>query len=149
VSTVRDFAGLEDALLARLKADVAYARSETYAGQLDDVVEGRLVEFPLITIMFNGERFEEVDGPQHYSTVEFAVGVFAHSLRGEEETRKGQGGAYQLVRDVLQSVVNARLADNVDTVRPIGVSLLYATPTVMAYRIDFSVGMDITFDWPA
>jgi phage gp37-like protein len=151
MSTVLDFEGIEDAILAKLKADLgAYVPSiETYAGQIDDILEGRAVKFPLVAVMFQGERFEEVDGPQHYSTAEFIVGVFAHSLRGQEETRRGAAtGAYRLIRDVKGSLINARLADNVQTLKPTEVRNIMSTPTVMAYALNFTVSMDQTYDWP-
>lgn len=150
MSDVKDFEGIEDAILARLRADLgAYVPSiETYAGQMEDVLDGRPVKFPLVAVMFQGERFEEIDGPQHYSTAEFVVGVFAHSLRGEEAARRGaETGAYRLIRDVKDSLVNARLADNVQLLKPTEVRSILSTPTVMAYALHFTVGMDQTYQW--
>jgi len=139
-----DFADIEDLIVAKLTADVTAAKSvTTYAGQLDDLIEGRLIKgFPLVTVMFTGETLELVDGLNLRAVAEFTVAVFAHSLRGESETRKGSSGAYALVRDVLDSLVNASLADNLERVVPAGVQLIYATPAVMAYQLTFSVAMD-------
>ena len=145
-----DFADIEDLIVAKLTADVTAAKSvTTYAGQLDDLVEGRLIKgFPLVTVMFSGQTLEQIDGPNHHAVAEFTVAIFAHSLRGADDTRKGAAGAYALVRDVLDSLVNARLAENLEPVAVTNVQLIYATPAVMAYQVAFSVAMDQEYQWP-
>jgi hypothetical protein len=120
-----------------------------FAGQLDDLIEGRLIKgFPLLTVLFTGETLEQIDGMNYRAVAEFTVAIFAHSLRGADDTRKGSAGAYALVREVLDSLVNARLAENLEPVAVTGVQLIYATPAVMAYQVAFSVAMDQEYQWP-
>jgi len=146
-----DFDDIENLIKAKLTTDVTAAKSvTTYAGQLDDLIEGRLIKgFPLVTVLCSGEPTpEHVDGQSLRVVAEFTVAVFAHSLRGADDTRKGATGAYAMVRAVKDSLVYARLDANLDPVEYGGFSLIYATPAVMAYQVMFSVAMDQEYPWP-
>jgi phage gp37-like protein len=148
MSTPRDWLDIEALVIAKLTADVAAAKSvQPYAGQLDDVVEGRLVKgFPLLAVLFVGDAPEQIDGPNYHMPTDFAVLAVAHTLRGPEDTRVGAG---LMVRAARASLVNARLASNLECVLPGPASTLYSTPTVTAIQMAFSVAWDQGFQWQA
>ena len=145
---ITDFADVEALMLAVLRAAMPYAPTvETYAGNLQDVAEGRfpLTKKPAVFVVFDAERFESVDGPQYLSTMTFVVVIVASSLREADESRTGEYGAYRMVRDVKNALINVRLADNLDRLKPEEVILLLSTRTDAAYQIGFSVTMDQTY----
>lgn len=147
MSDPRDFLDVQQLVIAKLAADVTAAKSvQSYAGQLDDVVEGRLVKgFPLLAVLFAGDDPEQIDGPNYHMPTDFTVLVVAHTMRGAEDTRASAGEILRATRD---SLVNARLAPNLECVIPGPASTLYSTPTVTAIQAAFSVGMDQTYQWP-
>jgi len=147
MSTPRDFLDVQQLVIDKLAADVTAAKSvRAYAGQLDDIIEGRLVKgFPLLAVLFAGDDPEQLDGPNYHVPMDFTVLVVAHTLRDTDDTRIGAG---ETVRAVRTSLVNARLAPNLECVIPGRVDLLYSSPTVTAYQVAFSVSMDQEFSWP-
>lgn len=142
------FADVEALIVDKLTLDVTAAKAvTTYAGQLEDLLEGAPVKgMPLLTVMFAGSALEQVAGPIVHAVYDFTIGVFAHSLRGGEATRTDPDtGAYALVEAVLTSLTNKRLASNLEHMVPKDVALIYADSKVMAYRVTFSVGMDAEY----
>ena len=133
-------------MLALLKATVTRAKAvEPFAGQLQDAIEGRTAQFPLLAVLFAGGSFELIDGPSHHETNEYEVGIFAHSLKGPDEL-KSQAAA--LIRDVKQCLVNARLASNLEPAKPLRVRLVYADGVTQVYGFTFSVALDQRYQWP-
>lgn len=145
MSTAQDFGSVKTLAIAALKAGVTSVKAvEPFAGQIEDAIEGRTARFPLLAVLFTGEDFEWLDGPSHHETNEYSVGIFVHSLRGAADLDEQ---SEQLVRDVKQRLVNVRLADNLEPVRPLLVRLVYANATTRVYAFDFSVALDQQYQW--
>jgi hypothetical protein len=146
MSQAQDFGDIQDLAIAALKTSVTSVKTvEEYAGQLEDAIEGRTAGFPLLAVLFTGEDFEEIDGPSHHEANEFEVGIFVHSLRGAADLKSR---SRQLIREVKQCLVNARLAENLESVKPIRLRPIFASDVTRVYGFSFSVAMDQTYQWP-
>lgn len=145
MSTAKDFADVKALAVTALRNAVTTAKSvEPLAGQLEDAMDGRVANFPLLTVAFSEGTFEPVDGPVHYRQLSFTVGIFVHSMKGIADLDLR---ADEMIRAVEDCLVNARLATNIEGVSPKATRLVYASNTVQVYAFDFSVGMDQTFQW--
>lgn len=148
MSTAQDFGAVKLLAIEALRAAITSVKAvEPFAGQLEDAIEGRAARFPLLAVLHVGEDFEWLDGPTHHADNEYSVGIFAHSLRGAADL---DAQAEQLVREVKDCLVNARLADNLEPVKPLRVRLVPAAcnSTTRVYAFDFSVAMDQQYQWP-
>lgn len=147
MTVARDFGDIKQAAIDYLTAAAipGVKAVEPFAGQLEDAIEGRCARFPMLAVLFTGESFELIDGPSHHETNEFSVGIFAHSLRGPADL---SSQADELVRAVKARMINARLAENVEPVKPVGVSLSYADAKTQVYEFRFSVALDQEYQWP-
>lgn len=147
MSTAQDFGDIKRLTIEALQAAAipGVKAVEPFAGQIEDAIEGRTARFPLLTVLFAGEYFEQIDGPSHHETNDFSVGIYAHSLRGPAELSDQAEG---LVRAVKQCLVNARLATNVEPVEPARVRLVYADAVTQVYEFAFRVALDQRYQWP-
>ncbi len=145
MSNPRDFLDVEQLVIDKLKADVTTAKDVVrYAGQLDDVIEGRLVKgFPLVAVLFTGDAPEQIDGMNYRVPTEFTVLVVAHTMKGSADTTASAG---EVVRAVRDSLTNQRLADNLERLLLGPTALVYSSTTATAYQIGFTVAMDQEFD---
>ncbi len=143
-----DFENIEDKIIETLRAEVGYLRTvETYAGQLEGEIEKLVVRFPAAFVVYGGSRLEWVDGPNHRENAEFSVLVAARNLRGGSAARKGERGAYALVKAVLAALVNKDFGLGMERLTPSRVSLVFVSNTVTVYGLDFQTGFDTTYEW--
>jgi len=146
MSNAQDFGDIHGLIVARLLATITSVKAvEPYAGQIEDAVEGRTAMFPLLAVRFSGEGFEEVDGPTQLETNEFEIGIFSHTMRGRDALNSL---SRQLIRDVKQSLVNAKLAENLQAVKPVRLFPVYSNDTTQVYSLMVSVAMDQEYQWP-
>jgi phage gp37-like protein len=136
-----DFETIEDAIIAELKAQVAYLKTvETYAGQIDRELDGLPVRFPAAYVSFGGSGFSpgDVGASGHREAVDFSVLVCARHLGGQDKARKETGGAYDVVKDVLAALANKNLGLDIEPIMPVRASLLFAGRETAVYEVEFS-----------
>lgn len=141
-----DFEQLEDGIIEALRSGMPHLRTlETYAGQLDEEIPKLPVRFPAAYVIYGGSRFEPIDGRGHEERAEFSVLVAARTPRSGGPA-PGQGGAYGLVKDVLSALSNRDLGLEMERLRPLGVSLVFASASVTVYGVDFRTSFDNTYE---
>jgi phage gp37-like protein len=136
-----DFETIEDAVIAELKAQVAYLKTvETYAGQLEREMDGRPVRFPAAYVSYGGSQFAHGDAGRanHLEVVGFSVYVCARDLGGQDKARKEAQGAYDMVKDVLSALSNKDLGLDIEPLTPVRASLLFAGRETAVYTVEFS-----------
>ncbi len=140
-----DFESIEDSIITELKTQITYLKTvETYAGQLEQDIESMPVRFPAAYVAYDGSNFfpGDVGGPGPRETCTFSVFVCAKNLKGQEEARKETGGAYDMVKDVLAALVNKNFGLDIEPVRPMRVSLLFAGRETATYSLAFITGFE-------
>jgi phage gp37-like protein len=140
-----DFETIEDSIINELKTQVSYLKTvETYAGQLEQDIEGMPVRFPAAYVAYDGSNFfpGDVGGPGPRETCTFSVFVCARNLKGQKEARKEPGGAYDMVKDLLAALVNKNFGLDIEPVRPMRVSLLFAGKETAIYSLAFITGFE-------
>jgi phage gp37-like protein len=141
-----DFEQIEDSIISTLKAALPYAQTvETYAGQLEDSIESLPVRFPAVFVVYSGSTFAPVDGPNHRESVEFSVLAVSKNLRGDRAARKDVQGAYEMVNDVITALTNKDLGLDIEPLRPLRVSNVFAGKGLAVYGMDFETGFDNTY----
>lgn len=138
-----DFETIEDAIIAELKAQVAYLKTvETYAGQIDRELDGLPVRFPAAYVAYGGSNFSPGDlgSSGHGEVVTFSILVCARHLGGQDKARKDAQGAYDIVKDVLAALSNKDLALDIEPIMPLRVSFLFSDGETAVYRVELSTG---------
>lgn len=151
MTIARDFGDVKRlAIAALLDPAIAGVRAvEPFVGQIADAIEGRTADFPLLAVLFEGEDYEYVDGPNWSEAQGFTVGIFV-ALPPPCSAEELDAATEALVRAVKHRLVNARLADNLQPVVPVRTRLVpeACSGTTLVYAFDFSVSMDEAFQWP-
>jgi len=139
-----DFETIEDAIIEELKSQVAYLKTvETYAGQLEADVETLPLRFPAAYVAYGGSNFSAgAVGAGHREAAAFSVFVCARSLRGQERARKEAGGAYDAVKDVVSALADRTFGLEIEPLRPVRASLLFAGRETAAYALEFMTGFE-------
>jgi phage gp37-like protein len=138
-----DFETIEDAIIAELKAQVAYLKTvETYAGQIDRELDGLPVRFPAAYVAYGGSNFSpgDVGSSGHGESVVFSVFVCARHLGGQDKARKEAQGAYDTAKDVLAALSNKDLGLDIEPLMPVRASFLYSGRDTAVYKVEFSTG---------
>ena len=140
------FEEIEDAITAKLKTVQGIKTVETYAGQLEDEIERLPVRFPAVYIVYGGSAFEAIDGPNYRENVEFNILVCGKNLRGQADSRKSELGAYKILTNVLEALVNEDFDIEIEQLCPVSVKLVAVTKGIAIYGIDFKTGFDKTYN---
>jgi phage gp37-like protein len=144
-----DFEKVEDAIIERLRDQVPTLRTvETYAGQLEVDLRRLPFRLPAGFVLYGGSDYSPVDGPNHLERAFFTVYLAARSLRGQEDARKGDEGAYALVKAVLKALVNRNFGLPIEALRPMALRLQMATETLVLYALDLQTEFDTQYSWP-
>lgn len=143
-----DFKTIEDAIISELKTSVPYLKAvETYAGQLDRDIASLPVRFPAAFVAYEGSNFSAGDlGSSGHESCTFSIFVCARDLRGRGETLKGAApgdkGAYDAVNDIVEALEYKSLGLNIEPLKPMRASLLFAGAEVVAYSLAFVTGFE-------
>ena len=140
-----DFEQIEDKIIDTLKTNLTYVRTiETYAGQLEGVIDELLINYPVIFVMYAGSQYEWVDGQQNFNEVDiFTILLAAKNHRGNKAMRKDQAeGCYKLIKDVLTKITNQDFGLDIEKMQPQNTKLIIATKTTTIYGVDFKTNFD-------
>lgn len=136
-----DFETIEDAVIAEIKAQVAYLKTvETYAGQLERDIETTPLRFPAAYVSYGGSGFSpgDVGSSGHEETVDFSVFICARHLGGQDKARKEAQGAYDIVKDVLAALSDNTLGLDIEPITPMRASLLFSGHETAVYEVSFA-----------
>jgi phage gp37-like protein len=140
------FEDVEDMIIDTLKASLPYLkRTATYAGEFETDVKALPSGFPAAFVVYRGSRFEPVDNSSCEEQAEFTVLVAAKDLKGGEQPRKGEYGAYRLLEDVLSALANRDLGLKMERLEPVRVSLVFVSQGIAVYGMDFRAKFDRTY----
>lgn len=98
-----DLTALDDAVLERLRGEVAALRTVATLDSEEDLIEGRTDPLPAAYTLVNGAVYAAPEGNSGHQDGGVALTVFvkARNLRGNGAARKDlEGGAYALVGQV-------------------------------------------------
>lgn len=144
-----EFDTIEAGIVTRIKDECDYLRTvESYAGQVDQVSEGRAIEAPAAFVRMNQvipqEAGEMMDGG-YVAAVQFTVIVAAISYKSREEARTDDAiGAYRICKDI----VTALNGDDLDItgfqgLTYMGTTFVTATETRVLYQVDFKAMVEV------
>ncbi|GAB4486012.1 MAG: hypothetical protein OHK006_13180 [Thermodesulfovibrionales bacterium] len=138
---------IEDAAVEALRSAMPYCGAvETYAGQLEGEIEQLPITYPSLFLFYGGSVFEWVDEKTHNETATLSVMVCAKNLRSREASRKDPKGAYRLIKETLLALTNKTLGLDMERLRPVRVSLIFAKKGIAIYGIDFQASFDNTYE---
>ncbi|MDA8168677.1 MAG: DUF1834 family protein [Nitrospiraceae bacterium] len=140
------FGDMEEKILAALEGGLPYLKTVgTYAGQFEADVKTMPAPFPAAYVVYRGSSFEPVDSANHMETADFTVLAAARGFSGGEDLRKSGYGIYRMTDDIILTLTNQRFGLDIAPVRPLRLSLVFASKTVAVYAVDFRTSFDRTF----
>jgi len=132
---------IEDLLVAKVAAGLAYLKTvDSYASKYDLTLEQLTYAMPAVFV------FLESIGPgtlDHFGVdshaYTFNLGVVCRDLRGPEEGRRGDEGAYRIIDDLWGLLQGAKLAQGLEPLEFGGVELVLSTNVGVAYRATYTL----------
>jgi len=140
---------IEDAIVAALRATQMgdYCKTiATYQGDFDMAEADLILRFPAVLVVYDRSDFKKTSMSTILETAQFLILVGARNLRGEYERRRGMGdtevGSYQVVRDVLFTIVGKTLGLEISEIKPLRVLSLDQSKDLSIYSIEVETSFD-------
>lgn len=135
-------AQIEDAIIARLKAQITYLKTCDSLGEgLLDEVEDITIRFPAAYVIYApGGRYDHSTSGVQDRHMEFLVVLWAKNLRGDVAARHGQGtekGAYEMLEDARAALSGQACGLDIDELLPVDEELIESTEAMAGYGIRF------------
>lgn len=133
---------IENAIVEQLKTQLTYLQTCKSLGEaLTHDAADLAVQTPAAYVVYEGGRYSHVISGKQDRSMNFAVIVVAKNLRGEEESRRGQGttkGAYDILDDARECLSNNAVGLDIDPLLPVDDTPVENAENAAAYAIRFA-----------
>lgn len=145
-----DLALIEDAILARLGADVTFAsyvpHISPWQGDPEDARDAKAVRLPAALVVYSGGPLAARGGVDFFHDVGFDVLLIAqnHRSRAAAQSSGVEKGTYAMVKDVLR-ILSGRedLVDGLGELGPVEVRPVVSPPGQSRYLVRFEARAEV------
>jgi phage gp37-like protein len=118
-----DIAQIEDAIIARLKAQLTYLKTcDSLGDYLADEAEDITIRFPAAYVVYGGGTYSYATSGVQDREMMFWVRAMAKNLRGDRAARHGKGadkGVYEILEDARAALTNQTCGLQIDPLLPV------------------------------
>ncbi len=145
-------AQVEDAIVQAISQSQmsSYLKTlRTYQGDFEKAVEGLIVKFPCVLVVFTESRYDKSTHPVYVYDVsmEFTFLLADANLRGEEERRRGDAqnpGLYRMLDDLREVLAGKTLGLKIDPIEIVSERALLVTHRFSVYEATYRISQTYT-----
>lgn len=132
------FDAIEDALIAAIRSGVPGLKAvESYAGQLEQEAKTLLTGCPAVFVMFGGFATAQDEYAGKTFKPRFTVAVAARDLRGQKQARTKSGGAYDIIKALLELLEGNALDLEIEPLSVVSGAPVYVSGALAVYGLEF------------
>lgn len=139
-------AEIEDLLVERIAGQLAYLKTcKSYAGELEKDPQQLAMRTPAVLLAMSKAVSEphELGGYWHEYTWDLLV--VARNLRGEDDARRGSGGAYEMLADLRTALIDQELRDDLQPLALLQEEAQVVSNEMVIYTATYMVAMEESY----
>jgi phage gp37-like protein len=137
---------IEDLIIARLQAELDYLRTcKTYAGELEKDPQQLAMRTPAVLLALTKVVSEPLEFQAYQHEYIFDLLVVSRNLRGEDDARRANDGAYEILADVRLALIDYTLRDDLQPLALLQEEAQIISQELVLYTATYSVVMEESY----